>query len=177
MAPASHVRDTLALLGDDERPLVDVVPGGAERSESVARGLARLHPDDDVVLVHDAARCLAPAALFERVAAALAGGDEAVVPGLPVTDTVKAVDAEGYVTSTPDRAGLRAVQTPQGFSVPLLRRAHAGGAGATDDAGLVERLGVAVRVVPGDPLAVKVTTAADLEHAERLVAAGGLRLG
>ncbi|NHA70348.1 2-C-methyl-D-erythritol 4-phosphate cytidylyltransferase [Phycicoccus flavus] len=146
-----------------------VVAGGAERTASVAAGLAALGPDCDVVLVHDAARCLTPLAVFERVVAAVRSGDAGVVPGLAVVDTVKTVDEQGLVTGTPDRGTLRAVQTPQGFDRQVLLAAHASGVDATDDAALVERTGHRVRVVEGDPLAFKVTTPEDLERAARLL--------
>jgi 2-C-methyl-D-erythritol 4-phosphate cytidylyltransferase len=148
---------------------VTVVLGGAERGDSVAAGLAALSDGVDVVLVHDAARCLTPPAVFDRVVAALAAGAVAVVPGTRVVDTVKQVDADGLVVGTPDRASLRAVQTPQGFRREVLERAHARSSDATDDAGLVERLGEPVLVVDGDPRALKVTTPADLETAARLL--------
>ncbi|MGW8567797.1 2-C-methyl-D-erythritol 4-phosphate cytidylyltransferase [Isoptericola sp. NPDC055881] len=158
---------------------VRVVEGGATRQASVAAGLALAGPDDDVVLVHDAARPLAPPQLVRRVVEAVRAGHRAVVPGLPVTDTVKRVaagpPADGglaveRVLETPDRALLRAVQTPQGFDRALLVRAHAAGAAragaeglaATDDAGLVEALGEPVHVVAGDAAALKITTERDL---------------
>ena len=147
-----------------------VVAGGAERTASVAAGLAALDPSCDVVLVHDAARCLTPVAVFERVVAAVRSGAAGVVPGVPVVDTVKVVDAAGIVTSTPPRASLRAVQTPQGFRREVLFDAHASGVVATDDAALVEALGHDVLVVEGDVRAHKVTTADDLAQAERLLA-------
>lgn len=148
-----------------------VVAGGADRTASVAAGLAALDPSCEVVLVHDAARCLTPPAVFERVADAVRAGAAGVVPGVPVVDTVKVVDERGIVTGTPDRATLRAVQTPQGFRREVLLTAHASGVLATDDAVLVEALGHDVLVVEGDPAALKVTTPADLAHAERLLAA------
>jgi 2-C-methyl-D-erythritol 4-phosphate cytidylyltransferase len=140
----------------------DVVAGGADRSASVSAGLRALLPGDDIVLVHDAARALAPAPLFEAVAERVRAGSPAVVPGLPVTDTVKVVDASGRVTSTPPRESLRGIQTPQGFRREILERAHAAGSGATDDAALVELTGVGVTVIDGDPRAVKVTSPRDL---------------
>lgn len=150
---------------------VVVVAGGAERQDSVQRALAALDPSCDLVLVHDAARCLTPARLVEDVVACLRGGAEAVVPVLPVADTVKQVDGT-RVVRTVDRASLRAVQTPQGFRRDLLARAHAGGGAArTDDAGLVEALGVAVTTVPGAEEAFKVTRPLDLLLAEALLAA------
>ncbi|NUR80484.1 MAG: 2-C-methyl-D-erythritol 4-phosphate cytidylyltransferase [Dermatophilaceae bacterium] len=149
---------------------VTVVVGGAERGDSVAAGLAVLGEAVEIVLVHDAARCLTPVAVFDRVVTAVAGGAAAVVPGTLVVDTVKQVDADGFVVATPDRSALRAVQTPQGFRRDVLERAHAVSSDATDDAGLVERLGERVLVVEGDARALKVTTPADLEAAARLLA-------
>jgi 2-C-methyl-D-erythritol 4-phosphate cytidylyltransferase len=149
---------------------VTVVEGGAERGDSVAAGLAALPPSAEIVLVHDAARCLTPVGVFERVAAAVRDGAPAVVPGLAVVDTIKEVDERGVVIRTPPRSALRAVQTPQGFRRDVLARAHAVSSDATDDAALVERLGESVLVVAGDPLALKVTTPADLETAARILA-------
>ena len=148
-----------------------VVPGGASRTASVAAGLAALG-DVDVVLVHDAARCLTPLAVFERVVAAVRAGATGAVPGIPLVDTVKTVDADGVITGTPDRATLRAVQTPQGFSRDVLVEAYRSGLAATDDAALVELAGHHVVVVEGDPMAFKVTSREDLEHAERVLARG-----
>lgn len=150
-----------------------VVPGGPTRQASVRRGLAALSGDVDVVLVHDAARCLAPPSLVAAVAAAVRAGHVAVVPGVPVTDTVRSLD--GQVV---DRARLRAVQTPQGFSRQVLERAHELAAAhahdealaAPDDAGLVEQAGGTVHVVPGSPDAFKVTTPLDLVLAEAVLA-------
>ena len=148
---------------------VSVVAGGAERTDSVAAGLAALTAAIDVVLVHDAARCLTPVEVFERVIAAVADGAKGAIPGVPVVDTIKVVDDAGQILATPAREGLRAVQTPQGFDRAVLEQAHAAGAAATDDAALVEALGHAVLVVAGDPRALKITTPADLAHAERLL--------
>ena len=153
-------------------PAVAVVAGGAERSDSVRAGLAALDPSFGVVLVHDAARCFTPVAVFERVIATVRGGDPAAVPGLPAIDTVKVVDEEGLVRHTPDRASLRTIQTPQGFARPALERAHASGVHASDDAALAEACGIPVRVVPGDPRAFKVTTTDDLLRAEQALAEG-----
>lgn len=181
VAPPSHVdvAEAAARVGvaasgvsGEAAPRLVMVPGGAERRDSVASGLAAVDAAGgaDCILVHDAARCLAPVALFESVVAAVAAGDEAVVPGLPVTDTVKRVDERGIVVDTPPRSALRAVQTPQGFRPEVLRRAHAQATGVvTDDAGMVEQLGVPVRVVVGHEDAAKVTTPADLERVRGLV--------
>jgi len=143
-------------------PDVIVVPGGATRGASVRCGLAALDPLPRYVLVHDAARPMAPTSLAERVLAALIDGARAVVPVLPLADTVKQVDSDGLVVSTPDRTSLRIVQTPQGFCAALLVAAHRDEVEATDDAALVEALGAPVHTVPGDPRAAKVTTPADL---------------
>lgn len=149
-------------------PSVHVVAGGDERRDSVAAGLAAIDPTAHIVLVHDAARALAPVALFAAVADAVAAGRPAVVPGLPLVDTVKIVDPDGVVTGTPERSVLRAIQTPQGFRRELLERAHAapGLRWVTDDAALVEALGEPVLVIAGDRLAHKITTPDDLHRAE-----------
>lgn len=147
------------------------VAGGETRTQSVRRALAAVPDDVEHVLVHDAARPFTPTGVVHRVLDALRTGEQAVVPVLPVSDTVKAVDDRGYVTRTYDRSVLRAVQTPQGFSRDVLVRAYASGAEATDDAALVEALGVRVRTVDGDPAAGKITSSADLAAAEAKVAA------
>ncbi|MFY1634636.1 2-C-methyl-D-erythritol 4-phosphate cytidylyltransferase [Solwaraspora sp. WMMB335] len=152
-------------------PAVIVVPGGADRQSSVAAALAAVPAGPDIVLVHDAARALTPPALVESVAAAVRGGADAVIPVLPVVDTIKSVGPDGTVAGTVDRAVLRAVQTPQGFRRCVLAAAHAGAIDAhTDDAGLVERLGVPVHCVPGSDRALKITRPFDLVIAEHLLA-------
>jgi 2-C-methyl-D-erythritol 4-phosphate cytidylyltransferase len=174
-APVDDVADVRSLLADHEIGAeVQVVAGGAVRQESVGLALASLPADVDVVLVHDAARPLAPVELVDAVAMAVRAGADAVVPALPVADTVKQVDARSLVTLTLDRSALRAVQTPQGFRREVLEAAHAAvpadaGELATDDAGLVERLGRPVLVVPGAEEAFKVTRPLDLVLAEALV--------
>ncbi len=167
-----HVRDLLSPLGAHR---LVVVPGGAERQDSVRRGLAALPADVDVVLVHDAARCLTPPAVFRQVVDAVRGGAVAVVPALPVSDTVKRVDARARVVETVDRSELVAVQTPQGFACAPLRAAHeaaAGAAPATDDAGMLEALGHEVLTVAGHDSAFKVTRPVDLVLAEALLSGG-----
>jgi 2-C-methyl-D-erythritol 4-phosphate cytidylyltransferase len=147
---------------------VRIVTGGAHRSDSVR---AALHgaSDADVVLVHDAARCLTPISVIQAVVHAVVAGAPAVVPVLTVVDTIKQVDSDGCVVRTVDRSSLRVVQTPQGFTADLLRRAHqAPSALVTDDAGLVEALGVPVTTLPGHPHAFKITTPFDLAIAEML---------
>jgi 2-C-methyl-D-erythritol 4-phosphate cytidylyltransferase len=146
-----------------------VVEGGVTRAESVRLGLAAVPEEAEVIVVHDAARPLASAELFAAVISAVTGGAGGAIPGIPVSDTIKVVDGERNVTATLDRAALVAVQTPQAFGADLLRAAHDGGTEATDDATLVEALGATVRVVPGDPRNLKITTPADLELAEHLL--------
>jgi 2-C-methyl-D-erythritol 4-phosphate cytidylyltransferase len=164
-APADSLDAVRALL-EPIAPVV-VVAGGASRQLSVAAALAAADPALDIVLVHDAARALAPPALIERVAAAVRAGSPAVIPVLPVIDTIKQVDAAGRVLGTVDRAVLRAVQTPQGFRRDVLVAAHAAAVDEhTDDAGLAEKIGVPVQTVPGDEAALKITRPADLRLAE-----------
>ncbi|MFT4201211.1 2-C-methyl-D-erythritol 4-phosphate cytidylyltransferase [Gordonia sp. (in: high G+C Gram-positive bacteria)] len=149
---------------------IDVIVGGAERTDSVRAGLARA--TGEYVLVHDAARPFTPAAVFERVVGALRAGHRAVVPGLPVVDTLKRVDGDRRVLQTVDRSVLRAIQTPQGFHADALAQAYAATDDvATDDAGLAERAGIDVHVVDGDPDAFKITTPWDLRLA-RAIAKG-----
>ncbi|MDE7371238.1 MAG: 2-C-methyl-D-erythritol 2,4-cyclodiphosphate synthase, partial [Desulfovibrio sp.] len=143
------------------------VAGGPQRQDSVRLGLVAVPRHVRQVLVHDAARPFMRAALVRRICAALAGGAPAVIPGLPVTDTIKMVDADApdLAAGTPPRALLRAVQTPQGFDAALLREAHErarSDAPATDDAALMEALGVPVRIIPGEAENVKITNPEDL---------------
>ena len=161
--PAAHLEVTLA-------PGVSPVAGGPSRSASVRAGLAAVPDGADVIVVHDAARPLADAALFARVIAAVRAGADGAVPGVPVADTIKRVDpSAGLVLETLDRPALRAIQTPQAFAADVLRRAHNGGADATDDAALVELTGGRVVVVEGDPANLKITGPDDLVRAEDLL--------
>lgn len=167
--PADRTDQAKLILGQN----ATIVAGGATRSESVGNALTAAG-EPDFVLVHDAARALTPPELVVRVVEALRAGHSAVVPVLPVSDTIKAVDANGVVLGTPERVGLRAVQTPQGFGTELLLRAYQraaqlGGADFTDDASMVENIGGQVQVVDGDPLAFKITTRLDLLLAEAIV--------
>ncbi|GAB93301.1 2-C-methyl-D-erythritol 4-phosphate cytidylyltransferase [Gordonia rhizosphera NBRC 16068] len=176
VVPADLVDDARRLV-----PATTVVAGGAHRSESVRAGIDAAGPDSDILLVHDAARPLTPPAVFTRVVDAVRAGHPAVVPGLPVADTLKQVDPSTgpeRVVATVDRDLLRAIQTPQGFARDALLRAHADDTGlATDDAGLAERCGIEVHVVPGDPLAMKITTPWDLRIARDIVAEGSPSAG
>ncbi len=153
-------------------PHAVVAVGGVDRVASVAAGLdVALSEPADVVLVHDAARAFAPPEVVHRVVAAVRSGHAAVVPVLPVIDTIRAADAAGESTGVVDRSRLRVVQTPQGFAPELLVRAHDRARrdhlGGTDDAELVERLGEPVSFVPGDTQSLKITTSADLDEVRR----------
>ncbi|MEU6538137.1 2-C-methyl-D-erythritol 4-phosphate cytidylyltransferase [Streptomyces sp. NPDC047000] len=160
-----------------DRTDVVVVPGGDTRQESVKRGLDALPPGYGIVLVHDAARPLVPVDTVDTVIDAVRDGAPAVVPALPLADTVKEVEPAGVpgepepVVATPERARLRAVQTPQGFDRTTLIRAHETVTDdVTDDAGMVERIGEPVVVVPGHAEAFKVTRPLDLVLAEAVLA-------
>lgn len=150
--------------------LVTIVTGGATRQESVAAGVSALWADVEVVLVHDAARALTPSAVFERVVAAVDAGAAAVIPTLPVVDTIKRVDDQGRVVEGVDRSELAAAQTPQGFRRDVLEAALAGAdADHTDDAALVSAAGHDVATVAGDTEAFKITTGPDLERARSIM--------
>jgi 2-C-methyl-D-erythritol 4-phosphate cytidylyltransferase len=175
MVVPEEYEERASLLADDlcAMKIAAAVPGGASRAASVAAGLACVPDSATYVLVHDAARPLVPPEVVDRIVAALQAGADGVVPALPMADTVKRVGPDGSVAETLDRGALRAVQTPQGFPLAILREALAGDlAGATDCASSVERLGRAVVCVDGDERGFKVTTPADLARAERLAAAG-----
>ena len=146
-------------------PLADVtVAGGATRSESVRAGLAAIPEGTTHVLVHDAARPVPVAEVWQRVLGALADGAEAVVPVVAITDTLRA--REGGAV---DRSRFVAVQTPQGFRVDVLRRAHEHGSDATDDASLAEAVGAKVSTVDGDQRNLKITEPWHLAIAELLL--------
>jgi 2-C-methyl-D-erythritol 4-phosphate cytidylyltransferase len=144
---------------------VQLIEGGSTRQESVYNGLQALPTGSDRVLIHDGARCLATPDLFDRCAAALSTYD-GFVAAVSVKDTIKVVDAALCIQDTPDRAKLWAAQTPQGFSVPLLKKCHDQGKvkgwEVTDDAALFERCGLPVFIVPGEETNLKVTTPVDL---------------
>jgi 2-C-methyl-D-erythritol 4-phosphate cytidylyltransferase/2-C-methyl-D-erythritol 2,4-cyclodiphosphate synthase len=160
-APAGYEKQIQELVGND----ITVVTGGTTRSDSVRAGIAALQGNNKFVLVHDAARALATTELAERVLSGLQKGESAVIPGLELIDTVKTVDASGHVTATPERATLRRVQTPQGFDLDVLKKAHASGGEATDDGALVEAIGHKVLIISGEERALKITTPADLATA------------
>ncbi len=149
---------------------VHIVAGGQARQDSIANALAVLPDDVQFVLVHDAARPLVPVEVTNRVISELQNGAVAVIPVLPIADTIKRVDAQNNVIETVDRNQLRRVQTQQGFTRETLHHAYADPTVvATDDAGLMEVLGIPVLTVAGDELAMKVTTAHDLQIASALL--------
>jgi 2-C-methyl-D-erythritol 4-phosphate cytidylyltransferase len=165
--------DAVSAITEGAAGRAQVVAGGATRQQSVDRGLDALGKDIDLVLVHDAARPLITASVISAVVAALRAGADAVIPVLPVVDTIKRVDSNAIVTGTVDRTELRIVQTPQGFRRDVLVAAHRGAKDrgildVTDDAGLVEAIGRVVLTVPGSEQAFKITTPYDLELAQRL---------
>lgn len=177
VAPADRLDEaqeiTAATLGD--LAPVAVVVGADTRQQSVAAGLAVLASGVEVVLVHDAARALTPSSLFDAVVSAVRATGHGVIPGLPVSDTIKRVSVDGAVHETVDRSELSAIQTPQGFPRDQLLAAYAAAErDETDDAGLVAAAGHPVSVVPGDAHAFKITTPWDLRRAEELLGASAV---
>jgi len=172
-APASHV--TALAEQHEANPTITVIAGGSTRSLSVRNAISVLARDIDFILVHDAARALAPQELIPRLITELGRGAEAVVPVLPVADTIKEVMGE-KVVRTVDRSSLHRAQTPQGFRASTLIDAHSSakrdGVEGTDDASLVERVGIKVSTVPGDERAFKITTSFDLDLARALLSQG-----
>lgn len=173
VAPASHLDEARRIGKAVAGPAgiyLTTVAGGTTRQDSVACGLAALDPGVETVLVHDAARAFAPSAVFDEVLARVRSTGAGVVPGLPVSDTIKQKDAADTVQLTLDRSSLVAVQTPQGFPRAALEGAYAAADQEfTDDAALFSSAGGSVTVIDGDPLSFKITTAWDLRRAETLV--------
>ncbi len=164
-APKGFELEFQTLLGSE----VTVVTGGATRTLSVKSALEEVDTENEFVLVHDAARPLASTELALRIIDSLRAGERAVIPGLTVSDTIKRIDDNNYVTKTPTRSKLRAIQTPQGFTRKLLMKAHSSADDFTDDARLVEDRGVAVKVINGEERALKITTLLDLVSAEQIL--------
>ncbi|AKK03963.1 2-C-methyl-D-erythritol 4-phosphate cytidylyltransferase [Corynebacterium epidermidicanis] len=170
----TYARDLLSKRGLFDAPIsVRLVHGGGERADSIWAGLQAIPEDNAVVLIHDAARALTPPGMIARVARAVLDGNPAAIPVVPVVDTIKRVAAD-VVVDTPDRASLRAVQTPQGFDLATLREVNQRYYAApqdflpTDDASLMEWAGHPVLVVQGDPMAFKVTTPMDMAIAQMI---------
>ena len=160
-APKGYEAQYSKILGDQ----VSVITGGVLRSDSIRLAISKIPANYEYVLVHDAARALASTTLASSVLNQLIQGEQAVIPALDVVDTIKEVDNNGYVRNTLNRASLKAIQTPQGFSRSVLERAHQASEDATDDAALVEALGIAVKVVAGEQCALKITTPSDIASA------------
>jgi 2-C-methyl-D-erythritol 4-phosphate cytidylyltransferase/2-C-methyl-D-erythritol 2,4-cyclodiphosphate synthase len=175
VAPVSHLAAARAIAlrcAGVAAEYVTVVAGGDSRQASVAAGLAALSAEVETVLVHDAARALAPSGLFDRVARAVAGSGRGVIPSLPVSDTIKRINPDATVLDTVDRADLVHVQTPQGFPRAALVTAYAAATREyTDDAALFAAAGHEVEVVDGESRAFKITTPWDLRRAETLLGA------
>jgi len=172
--PESHLAQILELENQLDSQGVDirVVVGGATRQQSVSEALAVLAGGIDIVLVHDSARALTSTDLFNRVSDAVSENQIGVIPALPVADTIKKYRGD-LVEETIDRAELIRAQTPQGFPTELLVKAHlAAQADFTDDASLVQAFGGTVMMVAGEELAMKITTAEDLETAQGYLLSG-----
>ena len=163
--------EIMNLVKDCPKP-IKWINGGRTRQESVQLGLSALPTEVKHVLIHDGARCLVQADLFNRCAEFVAAGN-AVIAATPVTDTVKRVNSDGLIVNTPERSELWAAQTPQGFAVAELAEAHSkaikNGWNVTDDASLYERLGWPVRILESEPSNIKVTTPFDLVIANALI--------
>jgi 2-C-methyl-D-erythritol 4-phosphate cytidylyltransferase/2-C-methyl-D-erythritol 2,4-cyclodiphosphate synthase len=160
-APAGYEAEYKKLLGEE----VEVITGGVLRSDSIRIAIAKIPNNYEYVLVHDAARALASTRLASEVINQLIRGQQAVIPTLEVIDTIKEVDNQGYVRNTLNRASLKIVQTPQGFNRSVLERAHQASEDATDDAALVEALGIKVKTIAGEDQAFKITTKGDIKTA------------
>ena len=160
-APAGYEEQFKAIVGQS----AEVITGGVLRSDSIRVALKALSPSVESVLIHDAARALASSDLAAKVLGELRSGQSAVIPVLKVIDTIKEIDRDGFVRATPDRSSLVAAQTPQGFNRQVLERAHSASDDATDDAALVEAIGVKVKTIEGETLAFKITTKEDIGQA------------
>ena len=160
-APAGYEEQFKAIVGQS----AEVITGGVLRSDSIRVALKALSPSVESVLIHDAARALASSALAARVLGDVQSGQSAVIPVLKVIDTIKEIDRDGFVRATPDRSSLVAAQTPQGFNRQVLERAHSASDDATDDAALVEAIGVKVKTIEGEASAFKITTKEDIGQA------------
>ena len=154
------------------RKVVRILPGGAERQDSVYAGLKALDPQTDIVLIHDGARPFLSIDLIRRIVEETRVW-KSVVAAVPVRDTIKEISAEGYVRRTLDRRHLWEIQTPQGFLFPLLLEAHERAREekyyGTDDAALIEQFGLPVKVIHGDRLNIKITTPEDLILGEAIL--------
>lgn len=177
-ADYDQIREILQSL-DANQP-IDLIVGGQTRQESVYNGLQKLPTDAKQVLIHDGARCLVTPSLLNRCAVAMASC-QGIIAAIPVKDTIKIVDEDGLIQSTPERKFLWAAQTPQGFDVDLLKSCHHEGVRqgwqVTDDAALFERCGYQVKIVSGEETNLKITTPQDLAIADFILTTRNLDLG
>lgn len=170
-APADSLDEAAAQLAQVDAE-IHIVAGGEHRQESVANALRMVPEDVSIVMVHDAARPLVPIKVTKDIVEAVRNGAKAVIPVLPLVDTIKRVNNQGLAIETVDRNQLRRVQTPQGFDRATLDLAYQNPeVVATDDAGLMDALGIAVSTVAGDERALKITTMSDVHHALSLLEA------
>lgn len=181
------IRDIVLVISrDDEEKVREIISdldfdivlayGGSERQESVYNGLEKLSPDTDIVLIHDAARPFVDAGIIARCIEG-ARHHGAACAGMPVKDTIKITDPEGYILETPDRSFVWSAQTPQAFKRETIVKAHeravADGITGTDDAMLAERIGIKVRMVEGSDRNIKITSREDLLLAEAMLKDSG----
>ncbi|MBT3198781.1 MAG: 2-C-methyl-D-erythritol 4-phosphate cytidylyltransferase [Phycisphaerales bacterium] len=169
IASAGDIAELSARFGAELESLgVELVQGGAERSDSVRNALAKLAPSAELVCIHDAVR---PCALPDRIDAVFQAAAEtrAAMLACPLHGTIKKVDPSGRVLATVDRDGLWEAQTPQVFEKSLLIEAYAQGGGATDDAEMVQRTGAKVTVVQSGPNNIKITAPQDVMFAEAVI--------
>ncbi len=169
-----YTRELLQAYG--YRKLQRIVAGGAERQQSVYKGLLGIKPDTDIVMIHDGVRpFVSPSILEESIRVARENGCSVV--GVPAKDTIKIVDDQGYTVATPDRRSLWLIQTPQTFRYEILLQAHEKAQEenfeGTDDAVLVERLGIPVRMIMGSYENIKITTPEDMALGEIILAKRG----
>ncbi|HZW97297.1 MAG TPA: 2-C-methyl-D-erythritol 4-phosphate cytidylyltransferase [Bacillota bacterium] len=176
-APAEMERVKKLLPEDKYSKLLAVVPGGDSRTESVRAGIDWLSaqdiPSSSKILIHDGARALVPPDVILRCLTALEQEVCAVAAAIPVTDTIRQIDRHGWINSSPDRELLRAMQTPQGARLNLLRESLSAPQNekcrASDDLDLLRQIGCPVRLVQGDTINIKITTKVDLYLAEILI--------
>jgi 2-C-methyl-D-erythritol 4-phosphate cytidylyltransferase len=170
-APADAIDEASEQLAQVDAE-IHIVAGGEHRQESVANALRMVPEDVSIVLVHDAARPLVPIEVIQNVVDAVRNGAKAVIPVLSLVDTIKRVNNNGIAIETVDRNQLRRVQTPQGFDRATLDLAYQNPeVVATDDAGLMDALGIPVLTVVGDERSLKITTMSDVQHALSLLEA------
>jgi len=173
VVPEKEIKNTQQQIQDSHPKVTKVIVGGIQRQDSVGNGLRSLNSETDIVVVHDGVRpFVSPDLIRETVEAARDFG--AAITAIPVSDTIKKVNAEGWVEHTVDRGGLWRVQTPQTFQVSLLKeafeKAQADDYYGTDESALIEHLGKEVKIIPGSEFNIKITRSEDLILGERIAA-------